>query len=68
MQADENPRYEGAPDYEYDEVANHDNAEIQNNNGRRKVRAEVVDRCSIYREKEEGWEDVATDNNPYYDT
>ena len=31
------------------------------------MRAEVVDRSSIYGEKEEGWEDaVAVDNNPDY--
>ena len=32
------------------------------------VKAEVVDRSSIYGEKEEGWEDaVAVDENPNYE-
>ena len=68
MQADENPVYEGAPDYEYLDVTNY------NDNGlttkrRREVKAEVVDRSSVYGEMEEGgWEDaVARDNNPYYE-
>ena len=35
----------------------------------REVKAEVVDRSSIYGEEEEGWENVVVvDNHPYYET
>ena len=35
----------------------------------REIKAEVVDRSSIYGEEEEGWENVVVvDNNPYYQT
>ena len=68
MQADENPVYEGAPDYEYLDMTNY------NDNGlttkrRREVKADIVDRSSVYGEMEEGgWEDaVERDNNPYYE-
>ena len=65
-QADKNPVYEGAADYEYDEMGNYDTLE-ESTTGKKEVKAEVVDRCSIYGEKEEGWEDaVAVDNNPDY--
>ena len=65
-QADKNPVYEEAADYEYDEMGNYDTLE-ESTIGKKEVKAEVVDRCSIYGEKEEGWEDaVAVDNNPDY--
>ena len=68
MQTDENPVYEGAPDYEYIDLTNY-NDTGPTTNRRREVKAEVVDRSSVYGEMEEGdWEDaVAKDNNPYYE-
>ena len=74
-QADENPMYEGAADYEYDNVDNSSEAtdttmgrETTDTTMRREVRAEVVDRNSIYGEEVEGWEGAVTsDNNPDYD-
>ena len=63
--ADVNPMYEGAADYEYDEVVNND---MTTTTTRREVKAEVVDRSSIYGEEEEGWENVVVlDQNPYYE-
>ena len=65
--ADVNPVYDGA-DYEYEDD-NEDNYDTMEVSTRRKkeVKAEVVDRCSIYGEKEEGWEDaVIIDENPNY--
>ena len=74
-QADENPMYEGAADYEYDNVDNSSEVtdtimgrETKDTTMRREVRAEVVDRNSIYGEEVEGWEGALTsDNNPDYD-
>ena len=74
-QADENPMYEGAADYEYDNVDNSSEVtdtimgrETTDTTMRREVRAEVVDRNSIYGEELEGWEGALTsDNNPDYD-
>ena len=74
-QADENPMYEGAADYEYDNVDNSSEVtstimgrETTDTSMRREVRAEVVDRNSIYGEEVEGWEGALTsDNNPDYD-
>ena len=58
--------YEGAADYEYDEMGNYDTLE-ESTIRKKEVKAEVVDRCSIYGEKEEGWEGaVAVDNNLDY--
>ena len=67
-QTDENPTYEGAADYEYDEV------EILNSSNKvsvqkREVKAEVVDRNSVYGESEEGWEDaIVNDTNDNYES
>ena len=74
-QADENPMYEGAADYEYDNVDNSSEVtdtimgrETTDTTMRREVRAEVVDRNSIYGEEVEGWVGALTsDNNPDYD-
>ena len=66
--ADVNPVYDGAADYEYEDD-NEDNYDTMEVSTRRKkeVKAEVVDRSSIYGEKEEGWEDaVVIDENPIY--
>ena len=64
--SDENPTYDGA-DYEYDEMTDFDNVEVSTTR-RREVKAEVVDRSSIYGEEEEGWEGaVVVDNNTYYE-
>ena len=64
--SDENPTYDGA-DYEYDEMTNFDNVEVSTTR-RREVKAEVVDRSSIYGEEEEGWEGaVVVDKNTYYE-
>ena len=68
--ADVNPVYDGAADYEYEDD-NEDNYDTMEESTRRKkeVKAEVVDRSSIYGEEEEGWENVVVvDNNPYYQT
>ena len=63
--ADVNPMYEGAPDYENEEVVNYD---MTTTSTRREVKAEVVDRSSIYGEEEDGWENVVVlDHNPYYE-
>ena len=67
--------YEGAADYEYDNVDNSSEVtdtimgrETTDTTMRREVRAEVVDRNSIYGEEVEGWEGALTsDNNPDYD-
>ena len=67
--ADVNPVYDGAADYEYEDD-NEDNYDTMEESTRRKkeVKAEVVDRSSIYGEKEEGWEDaVVIDENPNYE-
>ena len=65
-QADKNPVYEGAADYEYDEMENYDTLE-ESTIGKKEVKAEVVERSSIYGQKEEGWENVvAVDTNSYY--
>ena len=67
--ADVNPVYDGAADYEYEDD-NEDNYDTMEESTRRKkeVKAEVVDRSSIYGEKEEGWEDaVVIDENPDYE-
>ena len=67
--ADVNPVYDGAADYEYEDD-NEDNYDTMEVSTRRKkeVKAEVVDRSSIYGEKEEGWEDaVVIDENPNYE-
>ena len=65
---DLNPVYDGAVDYVYDEMGNDDSNEVLSRSRRKtEVKAEVVDRSSIYGEKEEGWEDaVAIDSNSYY--
>ena len=64
--SEENPTYDGA-DYEYDEMTNFDNVEVSTTR-RREVKAEVVDRSSVYGEEEEGWEGaVVVDNNTYYE-
>ena len=71
--ADENPMYEGAADYEYDNIDNCAEAtdttmRTETIDTRREVRAEVVDRNSNYGEEVEGWEGALTsDNNPDYD-
>ena len=66
-QADVNPVYDGGLDYEYDDMGNYDTMELSTRK-KREVKAEVVDRSSIYGEKEEGWEDaVAIDENPNYE-
>ena len=47
IQSDENPAYEGAADYEYDEVETLNNSKevsVQ----KREVKAEVLDRNSVY--------------------
>ena len=69
-QADVNPVYDGGIDYEYDEMENYSSVEMSSlSPKRREVKAEVVDRSSIYGEEEEGWENVViVDNNPYYET
>ena len=63
-EADINPVYDGAADYEYDDTS------IDVTVGKKEVKAEVVDRSSIYGESEEGgWENaVVVDNNPYYES
>ena len=63
-----NPVYDGAADYEYDEMVTHDSTKVIMT-VRREVKAEVVDRSSIYGEEEgEGWENaVVVDNNHYYE-
>ena len=67
-QADVNPVYDGGLDYEYDDMGNYDSMEVSIRK-KREVKAELVDRCSIYGEKEEGWEDaVAIDENPNYES
>ena len=66
-QADVNPVYDGGLDYEYDDMGNYDTMEDPTRK-KREVKAEAVDRCSIYGEKEEGWEDaVVIDENPDYE-
>ena len=66
VEADVNPVYDGAADYDYDDLGNYDSIEVSTRR-RREVRAELVDRSSIYGEKEEGWEGtLAVDNNPDY--
>jgi len=64
---DENPAYEGATDYEYEEVEtinNSNEVSVQ----KREVKVEVVDRNSVYGESEEGWQDaVVNDNNDNYE-
>ena len=65
-QADVNPVYGAAGDYEYDDMDNYDTME-ESTRRKKEVKAEVVDRSSIYGEKEEGWEDaVIIDENPNY--
>ena len=60
--AEVNPDYAGAADYEYDDMGNYDSIEVVPK--KKEVKAEVVDRSSIYGKKEEGWEDaVAVDTN-----
>ena len=67
-QADVNPVYDGGLDYEYDDMGNYDSMEVSTRK-KREVKAELVDRCSIYGEKEEGWQDaVAVDENPNYES
>ena len=66
-QADVNPVYDGAADYEYDDMGNYDSMEVSTRK-KKELKAEVVDRSSIYGEKEEGWENaVAIDENPNYE-
>ena len=68
-QADQNPTYEGGADYdyEYDDMTNYDTVEVSTKK-RTEVKAEVVDRSSIYGEEEEGWDDaVFIDTNPNYE-
>ena len=89
--ADVNPVYEGAADYDYDEMnydtmGNEDGIEVTVkkkevtlsvlscpflfalNKTSNQVKAEAVDRSSVYGEEEQGWEDaVAVDVNPTYD-
>ena len=68
-QADVNPVYDGAADYEYeyDDMGNYDSRR-KKEELKAEVKAEVVDRSSIYGEKEEGWENaVAIDENPNYE-
>ena len=65
-QADVNPVYGAAGDFEYDDMDNYDTME-ESTRRKKEVKAEVVDRSSIYGENEEGWEDaVITDENPNY--
>ena len=67
-QADVNPMYDSAADYEYEEMTNLDTNKISTR--KREVTAEVVDRNSTYGEEEEEgeWGDpVVVDNNPYYE-
>ena len=69
--ADVNPMYEGGADNEYNDMGNYNNDDNDNNDEvlarKKEVKAEVVDRSSIYGEKEEGWEDaVIVDTNPDY--
>ena len=67
-QADVNPVYDGAADYEYDDMGNYDSMEVSTRK-KKELKAEVVDRSSIYGEKEEGWEDaVVVDENPNYES
>ena len=64
--ADVNPEYDGGVDYVYDDMGNYESTEVSTTR-RREVTAELVDRSSIYGEKEEGWENaVAVDANSYY--
>ena len=66
-QSDPNPLYDGGRDYDYYED-NYDTMEASNRR-KKEVKDEVVDRNSIYGEKEEeGWEDVVVvDENPNYE-
>ena len=67
-QTDGNPVYEGAADYEYDEVET-PNSSNEVSVQKREVKAEVVDRNSVYGESEEGWEDaVVNDCNDNYES
>ena len=48
---------------------NYDSVGVFASTRKREIKAEVVDRSSIYGDTEEGWENaVLVDNNPYYDT
>ena len=67
-QSDPNPLYDGGRDYDYYED-NYDTMEASNRR-KKEVKDEVVDRNSIYGEKEEeeGWEGaVVVDENPNYE-
>ena len=67
-QTDENPAYDGATDYEYDEVET-PNSSKEVSVQKREVKAEVVDRNSVYGESEEGWEDaVVNEINDNYES
>ena len=64
---DVNPVYDGAADYLYDEMGNYDSIKVLTMR-KKEVKVEVVDRSSIYGQKEEGWEGaLAVDKNPYYE-
>ena len=64
---DVNPVYEGAADYLYDDMGNYDSIEVLTRR-KKEVKVEVVDRSSIYGEKEEGWDGaLAFDRNPDYE-
>jgi len=73
QQTDVNPVYEGAADYDYDDMgncANMKNYSIDevSSTHKKQVKAEVINRNSIYGESEEGWENaVVVDNNQYYE-
>ena len=68
-QTDENPAYEGATDYEYDEVETLNNSNKEVSVRKKEVKAEVVDRNSVYGESEEGWEDaIVNDCNDNYES
>ena len=65
---DVNPVYDGATDYVYDEMGNYNSIEVLTMRRKKEVKAEVVDRSSIYGQKEEGWEGaLAVDRNPDYE-
>lgn len=67
-QADRNPVYDGDLDYVYDDMGNYDTMEESTRGKKTEVKDEVVDRSSIYGEKEEGWENaVVVDENPNYE-
>ena len=62
--------YDGGRDYDYyEEDDYYDTMEVSTRMRKKEVKAEVVDRNSIYGEKEgDGWEDaIVVDENPNYE-